>query len=336
MSQSAFQQNNGGAGGATFVTLTAGEAINGSVDPKAVFVGTFPNPQSNRDGRAPGGDTFAAGQWDRYETGRNVVHSIDWSNKMFAYKTSGGRTYNAIQFEIWNNGFNVSLAIDFYNTGVATPTGVPFKSFNKTVSCPNVGGIDANVYLMDDNVDCTATLGGGNNYWVVMTWGLGSAAVDIAPKINATAPDFLEWNGAVWVTPFSSVQRLPGMVVFLAPTGGQVYQSLGNDVYANTTSGSFDEVAYGRDRFLGFVTSNVTQGSSVRVQLTGAVGFTTPFTLNPGNRATLQLGNTLGIVEGYDVFTGPSSNLPIGNTYDAQNVIINKVTNFVFQGGQYQ
>lgn len=327
--------------GATALSFVAAEAIDGSVDPKAVFVGTFPNPQSALDGRIASGGADPA-TWDNYNTGANAVHSIDWSNLKFAYLISSGRTYNAINFDVWRNDFSVPLTIEFFNTGVATPTGVAFKTFSKTIVTDGGGGLDNNVLFFDDNVDCTATLGGGNNYWLVLTFGaFVTNPVDIAPHINGIAPNFLEWNGAAWVTPFTSVQRSPALSLFCAHTGGLIYQSKGDDAYQSPSGNAFDQIAMGRARFLGFVTSNVAQGGTAAVVIAGAVTFTSQFGGVPGNPACIQLGTTLGAVDNYDIFNGPPSYLPVGNTYDAQSVIINKAPDqvtdpIVFRNGQYQ
>lgn len=329
-----------GSGGQTTIQLVAAEAINGSVDPKAVFVGTFPNPQSALDGRINAGNADP-GTFDNYNPGSNAVHSIDWSNLKFAYLITGGRTYNALEMNVWRNDFSVPLTIEFFNTGVTDPTGSPFKTFSKTVLTDGGGGLDANVLFFDDNVDCTATLGGGNNYWVVLTFGaFVTNPVDIAPHINGTAPNFLEWNGAAWVTPFSSVQRSPGISLFLLPTGGLVYNSKGNDSISSPSASAYDTIMAGRPRFLGFVASNVAQGGVATVIMSGQATFTTPFSGLPANPACIELGTSLGEVVNYDVFSGPPTQLPIGNTYDAQSVIISKNNDasngFTYVNGQYQ
>lgn len=325
--------------GATAISFVAAEAIDGSIDPKAVFVGTFPNPQSSQDGRYASGNPVSPSVFDYYNPGSNAVHSISWQNLKFGYLIPAGRNYNALVFQIWRNNWSVPVTIEFFNTGVATPTGVAFKTFSKTITTVGAGGLDDYAYFFDDNVDCTATLGGGNNYWMVLTFGaeVGNP-VDMAPHIAGTAPNFLEWNGVAWVAPFTSPGRSPGISLALIPTGSLIYASKGDDIYDAPNASGMDNVAAGRARFLGFITSNVAQGGTASVVINGAVTFTTPLRSNSGP-AALELGTSLGEIVPYNVFSTPPTRLPVGTSYDTQSLIINKGNGnapFTFDNGQYQ
>lgn len=327
-----FQSTGGGTGGGTLTaSFVAGEAINGAIDPKAVFAGTTFDP-TDGDGRNSTGGIVTT-IFDVYDPGSNASHSIDWSSKMFAYKLTGGKTFNEIEFEGWNNNMSVTINVDFYNTGTTTPTGVPFYSTVISYTEPGGGGSDTNNYYLNGDADCTATLGGGNNYWLVLTFGVGSTTVDLQPHVGGAAPDFLEWNGLAWVTPFSSPGRSPGVALSLAPTFGNVYHSLGGDTLDDSNSGKMDEWLWGRQRFIGFVNTNVVQGGTAVVILDGNVNFTTDL-LDQSNRpSNFQLDTSLGVIEFYN---SPAITLKVGTAVDITTLHINRNSSVLPVEGAYQ
>lgn len=315
----------GGNGSGTTIQLTAGEAIRGAANPKAVFAGTVYSPASENGIQSSGG--LANVLWDVYNPGVHGDHSIDWSSKKFAYKLTGGKTFNEITFYCWNNSMTVVITAQFYKTGVTAPTGSPFHTHVINYSEPGGGGVDQNIYNIGE-ADCTLPLTGGNNYWLVLTFGVGSTTVDLAPHISGAAPDFLEWNGSSYVTPFSSPGRSPGIKLGLVPELGHVYNSLDGDGPTNPSSSQISNWVQGRGRFLGFVSGDYDKGDLVTITTQGELTFLTNLFTTSNQKAIYGLGGLGGIAQG--------SGLLVGIATALKKLKITRSANGGIQDGIYQ
>jgi hypothetical protein len=304
-----FQSGGGGGGGSVSATFIAGEAIWGATNPKAVFVGnTF--DQGSLDGKVGNfNSSLGASTYDVFSPIGSDTHSPNWASTKFAYKITGTsytgsaprRTFNQINFnKTWNNNFLVDIDIDFYNAGILEPAGAPFYSTTITVDADGGGDASPYWYYLGDNIDCTTDLGGGNNYWVTLTFGAAQNAnpIDIGPKTSAIPPNFLQWNGAAWVAPFTTPTRVPGFQLFLAATIGQVYNSLdpeGDGQLEYENENAIDQLMFGRQRFMGFVIADVAQGGTATVIKDGVIDFTTPLMTATDQTNNFKLGSsTLG------------------------------------------
>jgi len=315
----------GGTG--TKIQAIAGEVINGSSDPKAVFIGTNKGVDyTSTLGLTP--------TYDLYQSSATGVLQNYLAGSKYAYKIDSGKSYSMFTIRnVIGQNTTVPITVEIYNTGTTEPTGSPILSENYTIRDFTSGSNDEVRYL-NDTIDCTQTLGGGNNYWMVVTFGSYSGTVLRTYRGTAGSPNELVWNGSAWVSA-SSLNRCPAVELQLLPILGYVYNSRGNDVFGDGFVGDTpDGYVSGRKCFLGFLTQNAVKGDTVDIYIDGKVTFATA--LIGTETKNIQLGTSLGSIDTYNSKVTPTQ-LRVGTRIGDNEIIINKNSTVAMTiDGQYQ
>jgi len=311
----------------TTITAIAGEVINGSSDPKAVFIGT-------NNGIDDISNLELTGTYDLYASSATGILQNYLAGSKYAYKVDSGKSYSMFTIRnVIGQNTTVPITIELYNTGTVEPTGSPIHTTTSTIRNFSSGSSD-NVIYLNDTLDFTQTLGGGNNYWLVVTFGSYSGTTLQTYRGTAGSPNELVWNGSAWVSA-SGGNRCPAIELQLLPILGYVYNSKGDDSFGdgfiNNTPPGF---VSGRKCFMGFVKQDAVKGDTVNIHIDGKVNFSTAISGNESKN--IQLGTTLGAISTYDFNTTPTR-LRVGTRVNTNDVVINKnSTVAIFKDGQYQ
>jgi hypothetical protein len=248
----------------TRVTFTAiaGEDIDGSTEPKAVFIGYQANQQVTQVATAaanPFSNTYDVLDYSSGISG----HPQDANGRRFAWQLTPSHDMTINTLDMIGDGASgvhgvLTVKFDTDNTG--EPSGSPFYT---VVTPSHLFAINDNdtVFRFADSVQ----LQGGVTYWLDITYSMDSTYTPATSSPNQTT--MLEYVTGAWTTvAFNSFD----ITLNFVPFSEQVYQSLTEPSGGGASSG-----IYGRSRFIGFTTDTVSKGDTVTIIHDGLVpGFT--------------------------------------------------------------
>lgn len=294
----------GTSGQSTTIVGIAGEDIDGSTEPKAVFVGYPSNPETTLvQLLAINGFNNT---YDRLDYSSGVAgHPEDvQSNRRFAWQLtpSHDMTINTIDMVADGaGGVHGVLTVKFDTDNAGEPSGSPFY----TVVTPNAAfavNDDDTFFLLADSVQLT----GGVTYWLDITYSMDSAYTPAVSSPNQTT--MLEFVTGAWVP--ASVNSFDILLSFL-PYTGKIYQAI------DETSGIDQGRVFGRGRFLGFTKDNVSKGDPITVIIEGEVGDYTSLGSNQDGEIYLSNTNIGGVV-------ADSGTLKIGHQTTDQVLVVSR------------
>lgn len=249
----------GTSSGQVVFASIAGEDIDGSTEPKAVFLGYQANQQvtqTDTNVTIPFSNTYDVLDYSSGISG----HPQDANGRRFAWELTPSHDMNINTLSMLGDGASGVtgvLTVSFDTDVAGQPSGTPFY----TVTTPSHAfGINDNwtICIFADLVQ----LQGGTTYWLDVTYSMSAAYTPATSSPNQTT--MLENIAGTWGSvAFNSFDIQLNFV----PFSEQVYQSL-----TETTGGNPSTGLYGRGRFIGFTTDNVVKGDPITIIRDGEIG----------------------------------------------------------------